>query len=156
MGSVGRKAFRNRSSIRRKRATPRRGPLRSDEYREWLRERACVACVKLRDQATLWGKLPPALPVRIEAAHTENGGMSMKGPDSGCVPLCAGIGSPDHHGQYDGRVKLPDGSVGKKAFERFYGIDMRREAAIHWKAFRIIQEGTNVSLVDDSVSTSGG
>lgn len=51
----------------------------------------------------------------IDGAHTENNGMSSKGPDASRVPLCR-----DHHREYDaGRVK----------FEAVHHKDMKAEAA---------------------------
>lgn len=66
-----------------------------------------------------------------DACHTENGGMRMKGPDSSCAPLCR-----EHHDQYDGRAKLPNGKVGRVEFERYYGVDMRAMAAAWWDLYQ--------------------
>lgn len=59
---------------------------------------------------------------RIDPAHTENNGMSSKGPDSSCVPLCR-----SHHLEYDS---------GREAFESKYGIDMKAIAAAYWERYQ--------------------
>ena len=56
-----------------------------------------------------------------DPSHTVNNGMSSKGPDSSCVPLCR-----KHHREYD---------AGRKAFEAKYAVDMKALAAEHWKRF---------------------
>ena len=61
----------------------------------------------------------------IDPAHTQNNGGSSKGPDSSCAPLCRA-----HHMEYDN---------GREAFEEKYGIDMAREAAIHWEIFTLLE-----------------
>lgn len=119
-----------RVAVKRKRSNPRRGPLRSAAYRRWLNDRPCVACLKLQ-------KLP--MPAFSHAAHTANNGMRSKGPDSSCAPLCGDPCTPDHHGEYDGRKRLPDGEYGRRAFEAFYGVDMEREAANHWAVFQLTE-----------------
>jgi hypothetical protein len=91
--------MKRRKPIPRKRAKPRRGPMRDPAYLAFLREHGICA-------ALLWycdGLCDPA--------HTENNGMRSKGPDSSCVPLCR-----THHMEYD---------AGRKAFELKYGLDMR-------------------------------
>lgn len=59
--------------------------------------------------------------VKVDPAHTENNGMSSKGPDSSCGPLCR-----VHHNEYD---------AGRAAFEKKYRVDMKAVAADHWKRF---------------------
>lgn len=49
-----------------------------------------------------------------DPAHTQNNGMSSKGPDSSCAPLCR-----KHHREYD---------ANREAFEEKYGIDMKAKA----------------------------
>ena len=74
----------------------------------------------------------------IDPAHTEHGGMSQKGADSSCVPLCRA-----HHRQADGQDPLPGGlsrGAGKAAFEAFYGVALKREAQVWWLAFQIYRE----------------
>ena len=81
----------------------RRGPPRDPAYRAWVRTLPCTIC------GAVW---------RIEAAHTGyDGGMSMKPSDYSCIPLCknchtAGRGAYHH--------------IGKRAFERTYGIDLEK------------------------------
>lgn len=104
---------RSTKPIPRRRARPRRGPMRCPEYRAWLRERRCAAAIITeRDCAG-----------PIDAAHTENNGLSSKGPDSSCAPLCR-----SHHKKYDS---------GRKAFELKYKVDMQKLAAAHWLAYRM-------------------
>lgn len=98
---------RSTKPIPRKRAKPRRGPLRSPEYRAWLKERRCCIC-RSRE---------------CDPAHTKNNGMRSKGPDSSCAPLCR-----EHHGEFD---------AGRKAFEVKYEISMEQAAAAHWFLFRL-------------------
>ncbi len=123
-----------RNGIPMKRSTPRRTEQdRDPKYREYLR----VFGPKYREYLRVfgkcevchstWGSWPWAT---CDPCHTENGGMHMKGPDSGCAPLCR-----THHDQYDGRAKLPNGEVGKRAFEAHYGIDMRAVAAKWYKQY---------------------
>jgi hypothetical protein len=58
-----------------KRATPRKGPPRDEDYKAWIRTLPCVGCGK--EGAS-------------QAAHTgDDGGMSMKASDYSCLPLCA-------------------------------------------------------------------
>jgi hypothetical protein len=70
-----------RTPIRKRRAA-RRGPWRCVDYRRWVASHPCVICGNQNSQA----------------AHTESNGMSSKGPDSSCVPLCL-----LHHDVLDGR-----------------------------------------------------
>ncbi len=125
MMGTSRRDFIKRSSIRRKRAKPRRGPLRSPDYRAWLiAECVCVACrilhmVYRTRQFASGGQC-------IDPAHTQNNGMRSKGPDSSCAPLCR-----VHHREYD---------AGPKAFEMKYGVDMKNEAAAHWAAWQLVKE----------------
>ncbi len=100
---------RSRTPIKKKRAKPRRGPMRDPEYRAWCRWQMCVVLVKA---ATFYGCCDQLS--LCDAAHTENNGMRSKGPDSSCVSLCR-----KHHVEYD---------RGRKAFEEKYEIDMRAAA----------------------------
>lgn len=122
--------------IPRRRKAPRRGPLRDDGYRRFLRQHGrCVACgiVDPRGNYHTMGKCDPA--------HTQNNGMRQKGPDDSCAPLCR-----IHHDEYDGHRKLPNGDVGRKAFERFYCVDMAEEAKAWWALYRL--ELRNVRSAD--------
>lgn len=96
---------RSSKPIPKRRAKPRRGPLRCPEYRAWLRQRYCLLCSS----------------VQSDAAHTENNGTGSKGPDSSCVPLCR-----THHQEYD---------AGRKAFEKRYSLTMKTEARFYWLEF---------------------
>jgi hypothetical protein len=78
---------------------PRKGPLRDEGYRDWIRTLACCAC---------------GVEGRSEAAHTgTDGGISMKASDYSCVPLCS-----------DCHTKAPAAyhRVGKREFERSKGL----------------------------------
>lgn len=99
--------------IPRRRKKPRRGPMRSPEYRAWIRSQSCVCWPRFI--CTPWAV--------CEAAHTENNGMRSKGPDSSCAPLC-----PKHHREYDS---------GRKAFELKYRVDMKAEAAKHYAQYLV-------------------
>jgi hypothetical protein len=67
--------------------------------------------------------------------------MRSKGPDSSRAPLCGGLDTNMHHEQYDGHVKLPNGEFGgHDNFERYYGMDVRREAEIHYAVYQISKE----------------
>ena len=105
-----------RTPIRKRRAKPRRGPLRAAQYRKWLTFHRCVVAIYLTTPATCWPMLGLSDP-----AHTQNNGMRSKGPDSSCVPLCRG-----HHREYD---------AGRKAFEKKYGIDMKAESQRYWNMY---------------------
>jgi hypothetical protein len=106
------------------RAKPRRGPMRDPKYRAWCRERVCaitlvygslIASV-VQDDAAICSPGPPNDP-----AHTQNNGMASKGPDSSCAPLCR-----KHHAEYDS---------GRDAFEKKYGVDMKKIAAEHYAKY---------------------
>jgi hypothetical protein len=92
--------------IPRKRARPRRGPLRDSLYLKWLRSKPCACGC---------GRTP------CQAAHTGNGGMRMKGPDSGCVPLYWRC-----HRIYDG---------GRQRFEQERGVNMRQMATAYYAQY---------------------
>jgi len=103
----------NYKPLRKKRAKPRRGPMRSLTYRIWLTKQGCLICLKL--------EIPQLGPT--DPAHTENNGTSSKGPDSSCAPLCR-----HHHREYD---------AGREGFEKKYGINMRESAASYWRRFQM-------------------
>ena len=91
---------------------PRRGPWRSPAFRAYVRIHPCVACQKLCGNcgAKCVG-VGRCVGVPVDACHTENNGMSSKGPDSSCAPGCR-----KHHREFD---------AGRKAFEAKYGVDMK-------------------------------
>jgi hypothetical protein len=80
----------------------RRGPPRDPAYLAWIRTLACTIC------GSVW---------RVEAAHTGgDGGISMKGSDYSCVPLCKychTAGGQAYH------------RIGKREFERKHGINFQ-------------------------------
>src|SRR5690349_14876358 len=100
--------------IQSKRTKPRRGPMRSPEYRAFIAEEGICAVLAraagLPKDARISEHLSEHLQVaamfaqrysagcfgRIDPAHTENNGTSSKGPDSSCAPLCR-----RHHLVYD-------------------------------------------------------
>lgn len=97
-----------RTPVKRRRK-PRRGPMRDLKYRRWLSDKC--ACL-----------IAGCYHFTIDPAHTKNNGMSSKGPDSSCVPLCRG-----HHEEYD---------AGKNAFEKKYRLDMTAEAKKYYELYR--------------------
>ena len=118
--------------IRSRRTGPRRGPpgipseeWRNPTYRRFLVDVGrCVICLKWPVQRNKWWGF-------CDPAHTEHNGMSSKGRDASCAPLCR-----CHHNQYDGQSKLPNGEVGHESFEAYYRIDMKAVAAEWWKRFQ--------------------
>ena len=117
--------------IPKRRSKPRRGPpdipeieWRNPEYRKFLRsDGICAACVKIGNKR--W------MPYVCDPAHSEHNGMSSKGRDSSCLPLCR-----PHHSEADGQKRLPNGQVGRAAFEAYYCLDMKAVAAYWWKRFQ--------------------
>ena len=93
-------------------------------YRRWLRENCkCVVCKKLGVAQAFTQQF-----TKIEAAHSASGGMGTKAPDSTCAPLCMG-----HHQQSH--------SMGMPRFEARYGIDLKAEAAVHYRLFCLVEKG---------------
>jgi len=95
--------------LKRKRSTPRRGPLRDTQYRRYVKQFACVVF-----EYSEGPEIPCAPFAFVDPAHTGNNGMSSKGSDSSCVPLCR-----KHHREYD---------ANRAAFEMKYGLNMKRIA----------------------------
>ena len=124
---VSRKAFIKRSSVRKKRAKPRRvSVLRDRGYLDWLSaECLCVACVLLkmiyRDRKCASGSGP------VDPAHGPVNGMRSKGPDDGAIPLCR-----QHHTEQH--------EIGWEAFETKYGFSREAEAKTHFAAFQFARE----------------
>jgi hypothetical protein len=100
------------------RAKPRRGPLRDPKYREFCRDQFCVIASASGMDLECDGPIDPS--------HTQNNGLSSKGPDSSCVPLCR-----YHHAEYDS---------GRAAFEKKYGVNLREIAKEHYERFQKEQE----------------
>ena len=65
-----------------------------------------------------------------DPAHGPANGLSSKGPDNEAVPLCR-----FHHDQVDGHVRITSTLVGRKAFERFYDVDLKDIAARCWEIY---------------------
>lgn len=98
---------------KKRRGKPRRGPLRDAKYRSFLSVAGACAPCAIEGISALWEIL--------DAAHTFNNGMSSKGPDSTCAPLCR-----IHHQEYD---------AGRLAFEHKYKLDMKAIAAAWWSRY---------------------
>lgn len=113
-------------------------PLRDASYRAWVREQTCVVCPIDPEGSRLKGG-------PVEAAHTVNNGMGSKGPDSSCVPLCAW-----HH-----RLQH---AIGRNAFERRFGIDLRNLAAAHFARFstRLFKTWAHAEKTDSEPETKSG
>jgi hypothetical protein len=103
-----------RTPIPKRRAKPRRGPLRSPKYRKWLTHERCAVA-----QSILSGRLCDV--GFSDPAHTQNNGMRSKGPDSSCGPLCH-----LHHLLYD---------KNRGVFEEVFGLDMKAIAAEHYARY---------------------
>jgi hypothetical protein len=86
----------------------------SPEFREWIKQRPCVAC----------GRTPS------DAAHLKSGGTGRKDDVTGVVPLCSdfpGDGCMVYgcHSRYDGRAP----GWGKKTFRAYHAhVDLEHEA----------------------------
>ena len=109
------KEVRARKFLPKRRKKPRRGPMRCKAYMDWLTKGYCAIYASNPRAILLDCELP------LDSAHTQNNGMSSKGPDSSCAPLCR-----RHHREYD---------AGRKSFEAKYSVDMSALAAAHWKRF---------------------
>lgn len=109
--------------VRKRRAGgPRRGPLRDKKYRDYVSTHPCAACRK--NCPTCHGDcigVDACVGVKVDPAHTQNNGMASKGDDSTCGPLCR-----PHHREYD---------ANREAFEKRYGINMRKIAAEHYARY---------------------
>lgn len=81
--------------------------MRDIGYLAFLRDKPCVVCERP------W----------CDAAHTVNNGMSSKGADSSCVPLCRA-----HHQEYDS---------GRQRFEEKYQLDMREVSASWYRIYAL-------------------
>ena len=103
--------------VRVKKSRPRRrGEDLEPKYVEFLHQHGiCPVCLRLAEGA---GEATPE-PGHCEGAHTANGGMRQKGPDSSRAPLCRA-----HHRLFD---------AGRLRFESRYGLDMK-EIAAGWYA----------------------
>lgn len=95
-----------RCAIKRRRKA-RRVPegFRDEVYKRWLKQHGVCAV------APIAGMQECRNPMVVDPAHTAKvNGMSSKGPDSSCAPLCR-----KHHDLYD---------AGREAFEKKYGLNM--------------------------------
>lgn len=118
--------------VPKRRAKPRRGPMRDPKYRAYLRSQCCYVCWRLGRPSACgepdqeWREIEQRVTRKhqnfpTEPAHTKNNGTSSKGPDSSCAPLCM-----LHHEEYD---------AGRKRFEKKYGVNMREIAAQYYTRY---------------------
>jgi hypothetical protein len=106
--------------IRTRRRTPRRvQAIRDEKYLQFIRERRCLVC---REMEGFRLNYPPSDP-----AHTKVNGMSSKGDDSSCVPLCR-----LHHTELHKRGILD--------FQVKYGVDLRQEALTYYGLYLLDKE----------------
>lgn len=119
-----------------RRAKPRRGPAgipaeewRNAAYRQFLREEGkCIVpgCITHFGRMTFRAS-PDAWPFVIDPMHGPPNGRGSKGPDAGCIPGCRA-----HHEEQT--------KTGWPAFEKKYGFNREREAAVWFAAFKIWKE----------------
>ena len=124
-------------AVNRKRAKPRRGPMRDPGYLLFLRcDCKCVACAILGCGARR--ALNPCnwASVTIDPAHGPVNGRSSKGPDNEAIPLCS------HHHEEQHRVGWP-------AFEAKYGFSREKEAAAHYAAYLLVREADGLGADRD-------
>ncbi|HET9304839.1 MAG TPA: hypothetical protein VFO46_02320 [Candidatus Sulfotelmatobacter sp.] len=113
-----------RTRISARRSKPRRVTVERDSrYLRWLTKRACIACLVERQRALDWNQIPKPLACLSDPCHTTNNGMSSKGPDSSCIPLCR-----EHH--------VEQHNIGLVDFAREYDLDLKREAELHYEVYR--------------------
>lgn len=110
---------RSTKPIPRKRAKPRRGPLRDPGYLAFLREEG--ACAVALGFTGRWTHGP------CEAAHRPVNGMRSKGPDNEAIPLCS-----EHHREQH--------QLGWRAFEDKHRINRAGIAAVWYAAYQIWKE----------------
>lgn len=118
-----------RKPIPRKRAKPRRGPMRDPGYLEFLRvEGKCVACRRhcARHGYRDCPRCTTALG-RCDPAHYRVNGRGSKGPDKEAIPLCR-----EHHEQQT--------REGHAVFSSGYEFDWLWEAAAHYAVYQIWKE----------------
>lgn len=113
--------MRRPASTKLRQAHAKPAPVRSGDYRLWLRTHECaVPGCDVRGES------------RIEAAHTGPHGLSTKADDIRCLPLCAA-----HH-------RAPGqglDAIGRLEFERRYQMDINR-LALKFIADYIAEGGT--------------
>lgn len=113
MGTIKRKSFLKRSSVRKKRTgPPRRGRLIDDGYKGFIANLPCMVCVK---GATERG-IPQAS--HTEVAHVGTRGLGQKCSDRETIPLCA------HHHR---TLKTAIHVIGRPEFERVHGVNIEAE-----------------------------
>lgn len=101
-----------RRSPRRRSALHSTAPARNSRYRAWIRSLPCAAC---------------GSGDAVQAAHTKNAGMRIKGSDYSCVPLCHCC-----HREYD------NGLRSKELFEVDHNLnlaDLVRRLNHDWFAY---------------------
>lgn len=106
---------------------------RDEGYKDFLRDRKCVACERTRANLARMGFSAAngysvtSQSLTIDPAHGPVNGMGSKGPDSAAIPLCRA-----HHEEQH--------ALGWPAFEAKYGIDREKEAAAHYALWLIQKE----------------
>lgn len=94
---------RSTKPIPRKRAKPRRGPVKDPKYLDWIRSQPCCVC----------NRLYPWLALPSEAAHVGRRGLGQKCDDREALPICT-----RHH-----RTGAFSVHVLGKGFWTHYGLD---------------------------------
>lgn len=119
---------RSRKPIPRKRATPRRGPLRDRGYLNFLAtEGQCVACREHCIRHGYSGGCKACRDLSIghcDPAHGPANGLGSKGPDNEALPLCR-----EHHEYQTG--------IGVTKFGVLYRFNWLIEAATWYDAYQI-------------------
>ncbi len=114
--------------------TKRPGParrvsvVRDQKYMDWLKSKACVACVASGHKVDAYAMMPRT----SDPAHTDKtNGMRSKGSDASCIPLCR-----FHHQEMDGQLMT---SISTKAkFAAKYKLDLSAIAAEYYAAYQIV------------------
>ena len=119
-----------RVPVKRVRNEIRRGPSgvpddewRNEDYRLWLADRRCVACIQALKRIGTNGSTFYARQA-CDPAHGPVNGTASKGADRECIPLCR----PHHDEQH---------RIGWLKFESQYAFDRAEEAAAHWARFKL-------------------
>jgi hypothetical protein len=108
--------------IPKRRAVPRKGPMRDPAYRRWCKRQPCALSGDRTGEFVTYR--PEIRRAVIDPAHTRNNGMSSKGPDWSCVPLERAL-----HDEYD---------ADREGFEKKYHVNMAELAREHYS--RYLQE----------------
>ena len=108
-----------RKAIPRKRAKPRRGPAKDEDYLDFVRTMPCVVCYRCE-----------SLIIPAEAAHigltTSRRGLGQKCPDNETLPLCVA-----HHREGPDSIHR----IGPHAFFERFHLDRDALIRLVQKAF---------------------